>query len=271
MDDGRRGKPGEAVMFRDSRERFRIGVLVPYTNTSLEPDLAMMRPAGVSIHVTRISGYEPSGVPGLDEMRAMGESAIADAVALFAPTRPDVLLYGCTSATLALGYDGDRAFAAGLERVVGCPAVTASGAIVWALERLGAARVLFATPYDAALTAEGAAFLESAGVTVRATAYPESAPDSLGQSAMTPDDVVNLVAGSRYRGADAIVIACTALRAVEAIPRIEALTGLPVVTSNQALFAAALDRLKLPMRTIVGKLADSLPGAAPHPLAFLSP
>lgn len=242
-------------MFEESRGRCRIGVLVPYTNDCLEPDLTMMRPPGMSIHVTRIAGYESSGVPGLDEMRTMGESAISDAVALLRPVQPDALLYGCTSATLALGYEGDRSFAIDLERTAGCPVITTSGAIIWALRRLDAARVLFVTPYDAALTAQGAAFIESAGLTVQATACPKAAPDSLGQSAMTPDDVVKLVAASNHKGVDAIVIACTALRAVEAIPAIEALTGLPAVTSNQALFAATLDRLEIPMETIVGKLA----------------
>jgi maleate isomerase len=31
---------------RPSRGRARIGVLVPFTNTNLEPDLALMAPAG---------------------------------------------------------------------------------------------------------------------------------------------------------------------------------------------------------------------------------
>ena len=38
----------------DTRGRARIGVLVPFTNSNLEPDFAMMRPAGVSIHVARM-------------------------------------------------------------------------------------------------------------------------------------------------------------------------------------------------------------------------
>ena len=33
-----------------SRGRARIGVLVPFTNTNLEADMALLRPSGVSHH-----------------------------------------------------------------------------------------------------------------------------------------------------------------------------------------------------------------------------
>jgi maleate isomerase/arylmalonate decarboxylase len=39
--------------------------------------------------------------------------------------------------------------------------------------------------------------------------------------------------------AEAIVLSCTDMRAVEAVDRLEALLGKPVVTSNQALAFAA--------------------------------
>ncbi len=33
----------------NSRGRARIGVLVPFTNTNLEPDMALLRPDGASL------------------------------------------------------------------------------------------------------------------------------------------------------------------------------------------------------------------------------
>ena len=41
-----------------SRGRARFGVLVPFTNTNLEPDMVLLRPDGVSPHVARMGGYD---------------------------------------------------------------------------------------------------------------------------------------------------------------------------------------------------------------------
>lgn len=41
-----------------SRGRAQFGVLVHFTNTNLEPDLALMRPDGVSLHFARLGGYD---------------------------------------------------------------------------------------------------------------------------------------------------------------------------------------------------------------------
>jgi len=66
-----------------------------------------------------------------------------------------------------------------------------------------------------------------------------------GQSALTPSDVVDLACRADAAGAQAIVLSCTDMRAVEAIDTIETKLGKPVVTSNQALMYVAIKRLGL--------------------------
>lgn len=232
-----------------------MGVLIPYTNTNLEPDMSSMAPSGVSIHVTRIGGYTVDGVPGYDEMRTMGRASLDDAVALLSGTRPDLVLYGCTSATASLGVEGDLRFGQKLAADMKCPALTTSGSILQSLERLGVRNVSLMTPYDKELTAAAAKFVESAGFRVLSSICPDASLRSLEQGRLEPDQIIELTVKGLHDQAEAIVLTCTDLRAVECIERLEELTGLPVVTSNQALFHEGLLHLGLPTVSVPGRLA----------------
>ncbi|MFP6741732.1 MAG: Asp/Glu racemase, partial [Alphaproteobacteria bacterium] len=76
-------------MLTSSRGRARIGVLVPFSNTNLEPDLAMVRPLGVSFHFVRMGGYDIDQVPDAGQMATMGESSLDEPLRLLAGARPD--------------------------------------------------------------------------------------------------------------------------------------------------------------------------------------
>lgn len=55
---------------------------------------------------------------------------------------------------------------------------------------------------------------------------------------ITPAQIEQLVMGTPYEKADAVLASCTNLQAGGMVDRLEALTGKPVVTSNQATFWA---------------------------------
>lgn len=228
-----------------SRGRARLGIVVPMSNINLEPDMVLLRPPGVSLHFGRAGGYDLDQVPDSDQMRNFAEASLDEVLALLLPARPDVLLYGCTSATLAQGPDYDSAFAAKLSKRAGVPAVTAAGAVVEALKDLGLERVGFASPYTEALNEEAARFLTESGIEVGAKAYVGEDLGNYGQGALQPEAVYQLGLGADHDRAEGLVLSCTDLRAVEVIEDLEAAIGKPVVTSNQALMYAALKRLNL--------------------------
>ncbi len=95
-------------MTTSSRGRARIGVLVPFTNTNLEADLALLGPPGISFHVARLGGYDIDAVPDSRQMAGLGQAPIDEPLRLLAGVRPDLVLYGCTSATLTHGPAFDR-------------------------------------------------------------------------------------------------------------------------------------------------------------------
>ena len=150
----------------ESRGRARIGVVVPVSNSNLEPDMTMMRPSGVSLHFMRAGGYDLDRIPDSDQMRKFAEAALEEVIVGLAAARVDFVLYGCTSATLAHGLDFDRDFEARIAHLAGVGAVTAAGALVEALGDLGVSKVGLCSPYTRRLNAEGAAFLNQAGFEV---------------------------------------------------------------------------------------------------------
>jgi len=227
-------------MIGASRGRARIGVLVPFTNTNLEADLALMRPEGVSFHYARLGGYEADEIPDADQMAALGASDIDEPLRLLAGARPDVILYGCTSATLTHGRSFDRALAGRIARTSGAATVTAAGALVAALEALGVKRIGFASPYVPQINDQAIAFLRDCFIETVSRAGVENPLGNYGQGELSPQDVFGLGLRCDSPEAEAIVLSCTDMRGVEVIGRLEQALGKPVVTSNQAMLFEAL-------------------------------
>ncbi len=241
------------------RSRFRIGVLVPFTNTNLEPDLEMMRPPDTSVHFTRIGGYSIENTPDQDEMAAMGEVDITDAIKLITAVRPDVILYGCTSATLTHGVAFDRSLAAQIRKIAGVATITAAGSIVSALQLINARNVGFASPYVGGVNDKAISFLEDAKFQVVNHTDIGRELSSHEQGELTPDHIFDLALEADHPEAEAIVLACTDLRVVEAIPRIETALAKPVISSNQAMLLAASILLGLEKgEALAGRIFDHL-------------
>ena len=227
------------------RAQTRIGVLVPFTNTNLEPDLHLMCPPDTSLHITRIGGYRENDIPDAAEMARMGDADIDGALALIAGCHPDAVLYGCTSATLAHGRAFDIALAQRIRSATGAVTITAAGAIVFALKALGVTKVGLATPYVGVINNRTIQFLADEGLETLACGEVQQNLLSHEQGALSPGEIEELAKRADHTGAQAVVLACTDLRAIEAIPRIEAVLSKPVVTSNQAMMFMAMVQLGL--------------------------
>lgn len=226
-----------------SRGRARIGILVPFTNTNLEPDMAMMRPDGVSLHVARMGGYDEDEIPDETQMHGLGAADLNEPLHLLMGSKPDVVMYGCTSATLTHGPAFDRALADKIKAASGAETVTAAGALVNALNTLGARRIGFASPYVRAINDMAIGFLRETGIETVNRSEVDAALDNEGQGALDPDQVFALGLKADHADADAVVLSCTDMRSVEVLARLERELGKPVVSSNQAMLFQALQLL----------------------------
>ena len=238
------------MMQAETRGRARIGVLVPYTNSNLEADLAMLRPSGVSFHSARLGDYDVDAVPDADQMAGLGVASIDEPLRLIAGVRPDIVLYGCTSATLTHGLAFDRELVARIRSITGVSTVTAASALVHALNALSAERVGFASPYVGEINQLAVAFLKEAGIATVACADIGRELDNYGQGELTPDEVFELGLRADHPEAQAVVLSCTDMRSVETVDRLEKALDKAVVTSNQAMVFAALRALAIDLREV---------------------
>ena len=230
-----------------NRGRARIGVLVPFTNVNLEPDLALLAPHGVSIHAARLGGYDQDAIPDDAQMAGLGESDLDEPLRLLQGVRPDVILYGCTSATLTHGPAFDAQLAQRIRAASGATTVTAAGALVQTIRDHGVTRVAFASPYVGAINDQAVAFLADQGIQTVGRADIGRVLDNYGQGELTPEEVYDLALRADNPQAQAIVLSCTDMRSVEALARIRAAADKPVISSNQAMMVQATRLLGLPL------------------------
>jgi len=232
-------------MITPSRGKARIGILVPFTNTNLEADMTLLRPDGVSVHFARLGGYDMDEIPDTSQMSGLGEANIDEPLRLLLGTKPNVIMYGCTSATLTHGPSFDRELASKIKTLSGATTVTAAGSLVHALKTLNVTNIGFASPYVQDINQQAISFLSDYGFRCVSHAEVTETLDNYGQGEMGPDKVFELGLKADSAGAEAVVLSCTDMRSVEVIDRLEQALGKPVITSNQAMIFETLQLLKI--------------------------
>ena len=211
----------------------RIGLLVPSSNTTMEPDFYAMAPMGVTVHTARmrLTKVTPEALIRMaqDTERAAG---------LLSDAGGDIIVYGCTTGSLVGGVEWEEDLVGRIEVETGIPAVSTSSAVVEALRSLGAKRIGVATPYSEELNGLEKSFLEDLGFQVTGV-RGLGLLDNLDIGRVgrgTLETITREVADDT----DAIFISCTNLPAVGLIEEFEKKFNRPVVTSNQASMWAAL-------------------------------
>jgi maleate isomerase len=216
----------------------RIGVVVPATDQVSEVAFAeMLRDHPVSMVVSRVAFENPVVMANLSRM----VDDLTRATALLLPDgRIDVVAFSCTSGTVAGGVDA-VARAIGAARP-GVPFTTPITAAVAAFRRLGTRRIAVLTPYVDEVNEAIAGFLTAAGLeVVEFGSFHLRTEQEI--ASVPPEAIVEAGRSIPGPGAEALFISCTGLQGHAAIARLEALTGKPVVTSNQAQVWEALSLL----------------------------
>jgi maleate isomerase len=226
----------------------RIGILAPPGNVAMERELPMFLPPGVVMNHNRLS--RPGNAISRESLLAMAQSVDRAAHDL-AQAYPEVIAYGCTSGSFLEGMGKEARLAERITRHTGIPAVTTSTAVVEALRAQGTRRVFMVTPYPDEVNEHELAFCRHYGFGVVAL-DSFRCPTSEDIRAISSDQVAELVLGNAkgIGDCDTIFISCTNLLSMDQIETIEARSGRPVVTSNQASLWAGLARMGVPMQGI---------------------
>ena len=212
--------------------------------------MVMMRPDEVSILTSQMGGYDEDEIPDADQMHGLGVADLEKPMGLLLGAKPDVVFYGCTSASLAHGPAFDRDLATQIAAKSGAKTVTAAGALVNALRFLGGSQIGFASPYVPAINDMAVRFLVEMGVATIKRSEVTGVLDNTSQGALGPDAVFALGLAADDPGAEAIILSCTDMRSAETLARLEAEIGKPVICSNQAMLFEAMHVLgfKEPIR-----------------------
>ena len=234
--------------------RGRLGLIVPSSNTTNEPEVVARLPEGVSLHTSRM--YLEDTAP--DELEAMAED-VERCGELLATADVDVIMYGCTTGSLVKGAGYDRRIEKRLEDATGIPSVATAASIKRAFDALHLEQLAIATPYEQELNEREEAFLEDAGyevVTICGLEILENTEIGAQQPQIAYRQALD--AFHETSGvADGIFLSCTNYRTFEIINRLERDSGVPVVTSNQATLWDALGELGISTAGIgVGSLFD---------------
>ena len=226
--------------------RWRIGFVALATDHTAERDFARICDFDeVGVYANRVAYANPTTEENLLKMAPL----LTEAASLILPGESlDVVVYGCTSASVVIGDDMVRDAIA--KAKPDTPVVTPSSAARDALRTLGVRRVSILAPYITEVSARIGAYFEKEGFEI-ASLDCLGLEDDRDIARVSPSSIVDVAANCCAPDADALFLSCTALRAAEVADEIEARLGKPVVTSNQAMIWRAL-RLAGCNRTLSG-------------------
>lgn len=223
----------------------RVGLLVPSSNTTVEPEFYRALPAGVTLHTARLflTQITPDSILRMVEDLETQSRHLASADV-------DVIVLGATAPSFLKGLGYDRELIGKIEAATGKRATTTSTALIEAIRHLNVSRVVLGSAYDDRVNAIAKSFLEASGVTVL-DAKGLGVVDNLVVGRLGAETAYDLARKVDRADAEAIVLACTNWKTMEVIDRLEQELGKPVVSTTQASIWAALG--------MIGGI-DSVPG-----------
>jgi len=235
-----------------NQRAYRIGQIVPSSNTTMETEIpAMLRaregvePERFTFHSSRMRMKKVTK----EELAAMDADSDRCAAEL-ADARVDVLGYACLVAIMSMGKGYHCQSQKRLQEVTAregspAPVVTSAGALVDGLRTLKAKRVAMVAPYVESLCTMVAEYIEHEGIEVVDRIALEI-PDNLEVGRRDPLALVDIYKRLNLTGIDALVLSsCVQMPSLAAIPIVEQECGLPVVSAAVCTTYQMLQKLGL--------------------------
>ncbi len=217
----------------------RLGLLLPSSNTVMEPDFVRELGDRASIHAARM--FLPDPVTPEAELRMLDETAEPAARDL-GTLQPDLVVFGCTSAGALRGAEADRELRARLSELAGAPVIGIVDSIARALRARGLAKVSVFTPYRDDLNEVIAKGLREDGFEVLALTGLGNA-NNLDNGRVEPSEIVREASDAVAPGSEALIVPCTNFRALEARRELADRTGTEVITACSAVIESVEERL----------------------------
>lgn len=221
-----------------SAKRYRIGQIVPSSNTTMETEVPELfrrreriRPERFTFHSSRMRMTEVTP----EQLASMDAESDRCAVEL-SDARVDVLGYACLVAIMngGAGYhrvSEKRLGARTADNGSAAPVVTSAGALVAGLHLLGARRVVAITPYLPPLARVVMDYIRGEGVDVL-DHVALGVADNVQVAALPQRDLIRIAREIDRPDADAVVLsACVQMPSLDVVQEVEDELGKPVLST----------------------------------------
>ena len=224
---------------------YRVGLLVPSSNTTVEPEFYRALPDDVTLHCARMFLQQIT----TDSIQRTAQDVDRESRGL-ASADVDVVVLGATAPSFINGLGYDREMCERIERACGKPAVTTSSALIDALRELGIQRISLGSAYTETVNGICANFLRSNDLEVVAM-DGLNMEDNLAVGRLAAETAYEMGRSIDRPDSEAIVLACTNWRSMTIVDRLERDLGKPVLSTTQVSIWAALRRIGYP-RNVCG-------------------
>ncbi|GLQ72022.1 maleate cis-trans isomerase family protein [Vibrio penaeicida] len=224
-----------------TKQRFRIGQIVPSSNITMETEVPAIFRARESVHPERFT-FHSSRMRMKNvtksELEKMDSDSLRCALEL-SDAHVDVMGYACLVAIMSMGRGYHRESEKRLcdvatQNGASCPVVTSAGALVEGLHALGAKRISLLAPYMKPLTALVIDYIENEGIEVVDSLSLEIS-NNLEVGTQNPRAPIEITKKLQTSGVDVLVAsACVQMPSLPSIQPIEDRIGIPVISSSVA-------------------------------------
>ena len=208
----------------------RIGLIALATDFRIEKDfINVIKDQDIDFFVNRIHCYAPLTSENLIKMSNTVTEISED---ILPNEKIDCVVYGCTSGTIAAGYDTikKKINLAKPEAKVTTP----STAAINALRKMNIKNISIFTPYSKALNDDVVKYFENQNFKITSNAYFDITND-LDIGKVDEDYLYKTLLEMDLGNADCLFISCTALPALSIIEKLEKKLNKVVLSSNQVL------------------------------------
>ena len=213
-----------------SKSNPRIGLIALATDFRIEKDfINVIKDQDIDFFVNRIHCYAPLTSENLIKMSNTVTEISED---ILPNEKIDCVVYGCTSGTIAAGYDTikKKVNLAKPEAKVTTP----STAAINALRKMNIKNISIFTPYSKALNDDVVKYFENQNFKITSNAYFDITND-LDIGKIDEDYLYKTLLEMDLGNADCLFISCTALPALSIIEKLEKKLNKVVLSSNQVL------------------------------------
>ena len=211
-------------------------MLVPAGNTTFEPDFHCAFSSQVSVHSHRVIAQRSHASENYESMDDINEEAVKE-VEKLARAGVHFGAYGFTTATFYRGRVFAEKLKQRLTQALGVPVIVPALALLKALTYLKIRKISVVTPYPEWNNQTLKTFLSEASFEIVGFKGDERLKEVAKNNYLwhqLPDEAAAFIKEVSHKGADAIVLPCTAWRTFEVIEELEDDLNIPVVTANQA-------------------------------------